>query len=203
MTISKPLINLFQNYKTRGVSAAQARVGVNYAIDAKTIYLGPLPCLWKKISRPYLQYPPSLHALKDWWDKYDITWFLRGGAGGEQVIKSAKNRKRGRVCLFQTTENEQLFILKTITENYGWKWSLLLFWMSSNRKYSHTSKNYVKLVETRTVHFAWLLNRRFCFERTNKPDGDFLYCTPWRRSYPINLYLGWFSENRTRSRPAK
>ena len=196
MTISKPLINLFQNYKTRGVSAAQARLGVNYAIDAKTIYLGPLPCLWKKISRPYLRYPPSLHAPKDWWDKYDITWFLRGG---EQVIKSAKNRKRGRVCIFQTTGNEQLFILTTITENYGWKWSLLLFWMSSSRKCSHTTK---WLVETRTLHFAWLLNRRFCFE-INKLDRNFLYCTPWRRSYPINLYLGWFSENRTRSRPAK
>ena len=160
MTISKPLINLLQNYKTRGASAAQARLGVNYAIDAKTIYLGPLPCLWKKISRPYLRYPPSLHAPKDWWDKYDITWFLRGGGGGEQVIKSAKNRKRGRVCLFQTTGNEQLFILKTITENYGWKWSLLLFWMSSSRKCSHTSKtcrnsNHTFCMTTKSSFLFW------------------------------------------------
>ena len=28
-------------------------------------------------------------------------------------------RNRGRVCLFLTTENEQLFILKTVMANYG------------------------------------------------------------------------------------
>ena len=95
-----------------------------------------------------------------------------GGGGGGQVIKSAKNRKRGRVCIFQTTGNEQLFILTTITENYGWKWSLLLFWMSSSRKCSHTSK---WLVETRTLHFAWLLNRRFCFEIITNSTG--ISCT--------------------------
>ena len=165
MTISKPLINLFQNYKTRGVSAAQARLGVNYAIDAKTIYLGPLPCLWKKISRPYLRYPPS----------------------------------RGRVCIFQTTGNEQLFILTTITENYGWKWSLLLFWMSSSRKCSYTSKT----CRNSNPTFCMTTKSSFLFWDNNKLDRNFLYCTPWRRSYPINLYLGWFSENRTRSRPAK
>ena len=72
------------------------------------------------------QYPPSLHALKDRWDKKEM---LRGFSGGKQVIKSANTRNRSRVCLFWKTKNEELFILKTIMANYRWKWSLLLFWM--------------------------------------------------------------------------
>ena len=46
----------------------------------------------------------------------------RGFSGGKNSgINFSKARNRGRVCLFLTTENEQLFILKTIMENYGWK----------------------------------------------------------------------------------
>ena len=51
----------------------------------------------------------------------------RGFSGGKQVINSYNTRNCSRVCLFLTTENEQLSILKTIMANYGWKWSLLLF----------------------------------------------------------------------------
>ena len=43
----------------------------------------------------------------------------RGFSGGKQVINFSNTRNRGRVCLFLTTENEQLFILKTIKANYG------------------------------------------------------------------------------------
>ena len=50
----------------------------------------------------------------------------RGFSGGKQVINFSNTRNSGRVCLFLTTENEQLFILKTIMENKaGWKSSLL------------------------------------------------------------------------------
>ena len=45
----------------------------------------------------------------------------RGFSGGKQVIKFAKARNRGPVCIFQPTENEELFILRTIMANYGWK----------------------------------------------------------------------------------
>ena len=45
----------------------------------------------------------------------------RGFSGGKQVINFSNTRNRGRVCLFLTTENEQLFLLKTIIANYGWK----------------------------------------------------------------------------------
>ena len=43
----------------------------------------------------------------------------RGFSGGKEVINFSNTRNRGRVCLFLTTENEQLFILKTIMANYG------------------------------------------------------------------------------------
>ena len=39
---------------------------------------------------------------------------LLGFSGDEQVIKSTNTRNRDRVCLFKTTENEELVILKTI-----------------------------------------------------------------------------------------
>ena len=53
----------------------------------------------------------------------------RGFSGGKQVIKCANARNRGRVCIFQPTENEEHFILRTMMANYGWKSSLLLFQM--------------------------------------------------------------------------
>ena len=43
----------------------------------------------------------------------------RGFSGGKRVINVSNTRNRGRVCFFLTTENEQLFILKTIMANYG------------------------------------------------------------------------------------
>ena len=43
----------------------------------------------------------------------------RGFLGGKQVTNFSNTRNRGRICLFLTTENEQLFILKTIMANYG------------------------------------------------------------------------------------
>ena len=36
----------------------------------------------------------------------------RGFSGGKKVIKSANTRNRGQICLFRTTENTELFILK-------------------------------------------------------------------------------------------
>ena len=46
----------------------------------------------------------------------------RGFSGGKNSgINFSKARNHGRVCLFLTTENEQLFMLKAIMANYGWK----------------------------------------------------------------------------------
>ena len=43
----------------------------------------------------------------------------RGFSGGKQVVNFSNTRNRGRVCLFLTTGNGQLFLLKTIIANYG------------------------------------------------------------------------------------
>ena len=37
------------------------------------------------------RYPPSLHALKDWWDKRDVTWFLRGQTS-DKICQCKKSR---------------------------------------------------------------------------------------------------------------
>ena len=34
--------------------------------------------VFKMANRPYSRHPPSLQALKDWWESSDVTWFLRG-----------------------------------------------------------------------------------------------------------------------------
>ena len=44
-------------------------------------------------------------------------------SGDKQVIILSSARNRGRVCLFLTTENEQLFILKTISNGNRTEWS--------------------------------------------------------------------------------
>ena len=160
MTISKPLINLLQNYKTRGASAAQARLGVNYAIDAKTIYLGPLPCLWKKISRPYLRYPPSLHAPKDWWDKYDITWFLRWGGGGGTSDKICQEQKTRSSLFIPDNRKWATFYFKDDNGKLRVEMIIVTFWMSSSRKCSHTSKtcrnsNHTFCMTTKSSFLFW------------------------------------------------
>ena len=66
-------------------------------------------------NRPYSRYPPSLRALKDWWNKSNVTWFLLWQT--DLIIKSVNTRNRGQVYLFLTTENEELLNSKTIMAN--------------------------------------------------------------------------------------
>ena len=44
----------------------------------------------------------------------------RGLSGGKKVKKIANARNHNPVCLFKTTENEEIFIFKTVVANYGW-----------------------------------------------------------------------------------
>lgn len=80
----------------------------------------------------------------------------RGFSGGKQLIKFANAKNSGRVCLFQTTENEQLFILKTIMANYGTGVSdhCYFFGLISDVHVPTASNIDVKLEEIRPVHFA-------------------------------------------------
>ena len=54
-------------------------------------------------NRPYSRYTPSLHALKDWWDNNNVTWFFKGKTSD----KATNARDRGRVCLVYTPDNEE------------------------------------------------------------------------------------------------
>ena len=54
-------------------------------------------------NRPYSRYTPSLHALKDWWDNNNVTWFLKGKTSD----KATNARDRGRVCFFYISDNEE------------------------------------------------------------------------------------------------
>ena len=62
-----------------------------------------------------------------------------------------------------------------MTTLYGSKWPLLLFF--------NAVENDVNVVETQTVHFAWLLNRRFVLrDKQSRPRflalANFTYCLP-------------------------
>ena len=55
--------------------------------------------------------------------------------------------------------------------SYGWKWSLLLFLYAVITVDVLTANNNdVKIGETRTVHFAWLLNRRHVLRELKKNE---------------------------------
>ena len=47
------------------------------------------------MNRPHSWHPPSLHTLKDWWDKSNVTWFLRG-----QTSKKNCQCKKSWLSLF-------------------------------------------------------------------------------------------------------
>ena len=54
-------------------------------------------------NRPYLRCPPSLHALKDWWDKNNVTWHFR-----KRVIK-LPTRLMSRSSLFILSKQDDDF----------------------------------------------------------------------------------------------
>ena len=82
------------------------------------------------MNRPYSRYPPSLHALRT--DGIEV--MSRGFSGGKHVINFSNTRNRGRICFFSTTENEQLFTLKTIWQIMGGSDHFYFFGYSSDRR---------------------------------------------------------------------
>ena len=118
---------------------------------------------------------PFFRTLRTCWIKAcksDVTCF--SGRQTSDKICQCKKSRSGFFIL--TKENEELVILKTIMVNYWWKWSLSLFWMQMWPQIT-ASNNDVKLVEARTVHFAWLLDGKSSsrFERINKLDRAYSY----------------------------
>ena len=55
-------------------------------------------------NRPYSPYPPPLPALKDWWEKINVTWF--------RSKKIATGRNRSWVCVNRQQEMKTLSSLR-------------------------------------------------------------------------------------------
>ena len=134
--------------------------------------------------RPYSRYPPSLHLLKDRWDRSDVTWFLRG----QTSDKSANTRNRSHVYFIL---DNRTFYLKAIMETYGWSDRCSFFGRNSNRRCPH-NKQYneisVKLVNSGIVHLAWvkLFSR---FERVNQLTVN------RKNAKHENMVISWIMSN--------
>ena len=113
--------------------------------------------------RPYSRYQPSLHLLKDWWDRSDVMWFLRR----QTSDKSANTRNRSHVYFIV---DNRTFYLKEIMETYGWSDRCSFLGRNSDRRCPHSkqcNETSLKLVNSGIVHLAWvkLFSR---FERVNQ-----------------------------------
>ena len=111
-------------------------------------------------NRPCWRCPPSLHALKDWWDKSDVTWFLRG-----QTIDKFFQYKKLQSSLFIL--NNRKCTTFYIKDDNGKLWVKVIIVTFFNAEATvdvlTASNNDVNFAETQTVHFAWPLNRCFVF----------------------------------------
>ena len=71
------------------------------------------------------------------------------------MINFSNRRNRGRVCLFLTTENGQLFYIKDDNDNFWVEVIIVTFFNAVPTLDDLTaSNNDVNFVETQTVHFA-------------------------------------------------
>ena len=101
----------------------------------------------KPNTRPYSQYPPSLYALKDWWDKRNVTWFLR--------------RKHVKKLSIRVIAVEFVYSIKTRRRFYSHancsyrlvlaRFTSLLFAMRT----STIATAYIKVTMITSTHFAW------------------------------------------------
>ena len=80
----------------------------------------------------------------------------RAFSGGKQALKFVNSRNCGQVYLFQATENEELFVLKTIMSRKLWVEVTIVTFLDAVATIDvlTASNNDVKLGESRTVHLA-------------------------------------------------
>ena len=95
--------------------------------------------------RPHSRYQRSLHAHKDWWDKCNVTWFLRA-----QTSNKICQYKKSRLCLLiLDNRKRRTFYLK---DNNGKLWVdviVVIFFNAVGTVDVLTASNDdVKLVET-------------------------------------------------------
>ena len=104
------------------------------------------------VSLGYLYYyPPSLHALKDWWDKSDVMWFLRGQTS-DNFFQCKKSRSR-----FFILDNRK-WTTFYIKDDNGKLWVEVIIFTFLDAVATvdvlTARKGDVNFVETQIVHFA-------------------------------------------------
>ena len=142
--------------------------------------------------RPYSRYPPSLHALKDKRGKSNVTWFLRGQTS-DKIFQCTKTEVEFVNCRHRTNKN--FLIWKMIIAKRLWVeiFIFCVFGCSSEHKCPSESNNDVQLVETRTVHFARLLNRSLArVEIINKLECDYSYWQLLSLVCPLKYHVTLF-----------
>ena len=100
---------------------------------------------------------PSLHTLKDWWDKSNVTWFLRG-----QTSEKNCQWKKSRLSLFILDNRKwRPFHLKNDNVEIWVEVIIVTFFYAvATVDVLMSNSNDVNLAKTRYVRFEWLWNCR-------------------------------------------
>ena len=104
-------------------------------------------------NRLHSRYPPSLHALKDWWDESDVTWLLMG-----QTSDKFFQYKKSQTSLFILDNRKWTTYIKDDNRKLWLEVTIITFFNAVATVDVRTaSNNDVNFVETQPYN----LNRRF------------------------------------------
>ena len=112
----------------------------------------------KPNTRPYSQYPPSLYALKDWWDKRNVTWFVRG-----KHVKKFSVRVIAVEFVYSIKTRRRFHSHAKCTYRVLARFTSLLFAMTFT-----IATAYIKVRNNDHFHPFCLKNRRFDGKRVTK-----------------------------------
>ena len=132
--------------------------------------------------RPTSRYPPSLHALKDWWDKSGITWFLRGQTS-DKLCQCKKSRSslfilnnRTWRTFYVEDDNGNLWVkISPPTPPPGENDHCYFSRSSSDRKMSSEQVIMSQTCRNLNCTFCMTMKLSSRFERLKKLDRDFLH----------------------------
>ena len=128
-------------------------------------------------NRPYSRYPPSLHARKDWWDKSYVTWFRRR----QKSVKTYRYKKSQLSLHILDRKWRNFKSLRRCFQIIGGRDHFFLLDAAATVDVLTASRDDVKLVEARTVHFSSLKLSSF-FEKIKNLDRDYSY---WQILSPV------------------
>ena len=116
----------------------------------------------KCCNRSYSRCPPFLHALRTDGIKVLVTWFLRG-----QTSDKFFQYKISQPSLFILDNRKWTTFYNKDDDGKLWVEAIIFTLLDAIATVDvlAASSNDVNFVETQTVHFAWLLNRRFVLRK--------------------------------------